>query len=63
MDVVGEAYNTDKNPVVAISYGQPNDSQSEKYSNFVNPQIVQRLPDQMQPAKQGPLEAVEEVIL
>lgn len=65
IDVIGEAYNTDSKPVVAISYGVASNA---KYTinenngvNYIKPEMVSSIPDVIPPPKPGPLEAVDEV--
>lgn len=66
IDIIGEAFNTDNKPVVAISYGVGNNA---KYTvpdalgvNFIKPEMVTNIPDVIPPPLPGPLEAVDEVI-
>ena len=63
IDIVGEAYNTDNKPVVAVSYGvASNGGYSIKdEAGFVKPEMVMKLADEVKPPRQGPLEAVNEV--
>ncbi len=60
---MGEAYNTDDKPVIAMAYAEakninyrlPDDS------NYMKPEIINHLSDIVLPPPKGPLEAVEEV--
>ena len=63
IDVVGEAYNTDNKPVVAVSYGvASNGGYSLKdESGFMKPEMVMKLADEVKLPMPGPLEAVNEV--
>merc|ERR1719362_1544647 len=63
LDIVGEAFNTDNKPVVAISYGVAN---TGKYTypqgqSFMKPEMVVSIPDVIPPPKPGPLEAIDEI--
>jgi molybdopterin-guanine dinucleotide biosynthesis protein A len=66
IDIIGEAFNMDSKPVVAISYGVASNA---KYTinenngvNYIKPEMVSNIPDIIPPPKQGPLEAVDEVL-
>jgi hypothetical protein len=64
IDIVGEAYNTDNKPVVAISYGVASNA---KYNlpddaGFMKPEMVNKLAEVVLPPALGPLEPVDEVI-
>merc|ERR1712032_434124 len=64
LDIVGEAFNTDNKPVVAISYGVAN---TAKYvlpqgETFIKPEMISAIPDVIPPPKPGPLEPIDEVI-
>jgi hypothetical protein len=61
--VVGEAYNTDNKPVVAVSYGvASNGGYTLKDNvNYLKPEMVMKLADEIRPPQLGPLEAVNEV--
>lgn len=63
IDIVGEAYNTDTKPVVAVSYGvASNGGYSLKdEAGFVKPEMVMKLADEVKPPMKGPLEAANEV--
>jgi hypothetical protein len=61
MDVVGEATNTEKQPVVAIAYALGKGGSTTDLPGFVKPQMVERLAEQVLPPLPGPLEATEEV--
>jgi hypothetical protein len=61
MDVVGEATNTDKQPVVAIAYALGKGGSTTDLPGFSKPQMVERLSEQVLPPTAGPLEATEEV--
>lgn len=66
IDVVGEAYNTDGRPVVAVSYGVANNrayTLPGDGAGFMKPEMVVKLADVIVPPKPGPKEAVEEVNL
>ena len=63
LDIIGESYNTDSKPVVAISYAP---ASNKAYTlpdnaNYIKPEMISRLPDVINPPKIGPLEPVEEV--
>ena len=63
LDIIGEAYNTDNKPVVAVTYGVAN---NKGYSlpdstGYVQPEMVVKIAEQVRLAAPGPLEAVEEV--
>jgi hypothetical protein len=63
LDIIGEAFNTDNKPVVAISYGVGNTGKYTLPENvsFMKPEMVTSIPDVIPPPKPGPLEAVDEV--
>lgn len=61
MDVVGEATNTDKQPVVAIAYALGKGGSTTDLPGFSKPQMVEKLSDQILPPNRGPLEASDEV--
>ncbi len=63
IDIVGEAYNTDNKPVVAVSYGvASNGGYSLKDdAGYVKPEMVLKIADVVKPPMPGPLEAVSEV--
>ena len=64
MDIVGESFNTDNKPVIAVAYA---DASNKAYTlpdnaSFIKPEMVIRLPENINPPQAGPLEPVEEVI-
>ena len=62
MDVIGEASNSDKQPVVAISYGTGTNKYTiDNAQGFVSPQMVERLSEFVKPPEKGPAELIEEV--
>ncbi len=64
IDVVGEAYNTDSKPVVAVSYGVANNrayTLPGDGAGFMKPEMVVKLSEVIVPPKPGPKEAVDEV--
>lgn len=65
MDIVGEAYNNDSTPVVAISYGvaSNNPYQLKVDLGYIKPEMVTALPDVILPPLKGPSEAADEVYI
>ena len=63
IDIIGEAYNTDNKPVVAVAYGAANNSnyQLRDDTGYIKPEMVMKLAEQVRPPLPGPLEAVNEV--
>lgn len=63
IDIVGEAFNTDNKPVVAVSYGVAgNGGYVERAGvNYMKPEMVIKISDQIRPPTQGPLEAIDEI--
>jgi hypothetical protein len=63
MDIVGEAYNTDNKPVVAVSYGVASNGgySLRDDAGYVKPEMVMKLAEVVKPPMPGPLEAVSEV--
>jgi len=64
LDIVGEAYNTDNKPVVAISYGVGSNPYTLRNDvGFMKPEMVIKLAEVILPPAPGPQEAVDEVNL
>jgi hypothetical protein len=65
LDVIGEAFNTDSNPVQAVAYADAvrNTYTLPESSDFVKPEMVIKLPEVHFAPKPGPMEAVDEVII
>ena len=63
IDIVGEAFNTDNKPVVAVAYATAsNGGYSLKEGvSYMKPEMVGKLSEQIRPPMPGPLEAVNEV--
>ena len=63
IDVIGEAFNTDNKPVVAVSYGVANNSNYKLRDDtgYIKPEMVMKLSEQVRPPLPGPLEPVNEV--
>ena len=63
IDIVGEAFNTDNKPVVAVSYGVANNSNYKLRDDtgYIKPEMVMKLSEQVRPPLPGPLEPVNEV--
>ena len=63
IDIVGEAFNSDNKPVVAVAYAvASNGGYSLKEGvTYRKPEMVGKLSEQIRPPMPGPLEAVSEV--
>ncbi len=65
IDIVGEAYNTDNKPVVAVSYGVAHNNAYtlRDEAGFMKPEMVIKLADVILPPAPGPMEAADEVFI
>ena len=63
IDIIGEAFNTDNKPVVAVSYGVAGTGgyALKEGVNYMKPEMVMKIADEVRPPLPGPLEAVSEV--
>jgi hypothetical protein len=63
MDIIGEAYNTDNKPVVAVAYGVASRGPYTLPDNaeYMKPEMVAKLAEAVLPPALGPLEPVDEV--
>ena len=63
MDIIGEAFNTDNKPVVAVSYGVAGTGGYvlREGISYMKPEMVMKIAEEVRPPIPGPLEAVNEV--